>query len=33
MKSISPEEARANIVRAYTKQPEEAVTVLSSGLA
>jgi hypothetical protein len=33
MKSISPEEARANIVRAYTKQHEEGVTVLSSGLA
>jgi hypothetical protein len=32
MKTIDPEEARANIVAAYTKQHEEAVSALSSAI-
>jgi hypothetical protein len=31
--NISPEEARANIVAAYTKQHEEAVSALSSAMS
>jgi hypothetical protein len=32
MTTISPEKARANIIAAYTKQHEEAVSALSSAM-